>query len=216
MSMKPDIDIGDLPGEIPLFPLGGVLLLPGGQLPLNIFEERYIAMIDDALSGTRLIGMLQPKSEDESQELFNIGCAGKITSFEEQDDGRYIITLTGICRFELSEELALKNGYRRAQINWNKYQSDLNRKQCLDLDRQRLKDLLQNYFSMQEISCDWDAIDGASDQKLITCLSMICPFDAGEKQALLEAECCNTRADMFLAMLEMAINNGHALSGECH
>lgn len=201
-----------LPQEIPVFPLTGVLLLPRGQLPLNIFEPRYVAMTEDALRGDRLIGVIQPRDfqqnmTDGHSPLFTTGCAGKITAFEETEDGRYLITLTGVSRFQLAKETALHNGYRRARVNWTPYADDLQCHDYLGIDRNHLKDLLRSYFDMEGLSCSWDTIDGASDDKLITALSMICPLDPGEKQALLEAECCRTRAKMFMTMLEMAVHN---------
>ncbi len=206
-----------LPREIPVFPLGGVLLLPAGQLPLNIFEPRYVAMVEDALKTDRVIGMVQPRqsSDGGGDKLFEIGCAGRITAFEETDDGRYLITLTGLSRFKVKEELDHVNGYRRFVADWTDFEADLNPKSCLDLDRDKLKDLLGNYFNLQQISCDWDSMDNVTDGKLITCLSMICTFDSNEKQALLEAACCKTRADMFMTMLEMAVRDGDC-SGGCH
>lgn len=201
-----------LPQEIPVFPLTGVLLLPRGQLPLNIFEPRYIAMTEDALRSDRLIGVIQPRDfqqnmTDGHSPLFATGCAGKITSFEETEDGRYLITLTGISRFQLVSEAGLHNGYRRARVNWAPFAADLQTHDYLGIDRNHLRDLLRSYFDMEGLSCSWDTIDGASDDKLITALSMICPLDPGEKQALLEAECCRTRARMFMTMLEMAVHN---------
>lgn len=201
-----------LPQEIPVFPLSGVLLLPRGQLPLNIFEPRYIAMTEEALRTNRMIGVVQPRDfnlslSSDSSALFVTGCAGKITSFEETDDGRYLITLTGVSRFHLAGELPLHNGYRRARVDWGAFSEDLQSHDCLGIDRDHLKDLLRSYFNMEGLSCSWDSIDSASDDKLITALSMICPLDPGEKQALLEAACCRTRARMFMTMLEMAVHN---------
>ncbi len=211
MSADPD-PIAALPTALPVFPLNGVLLLPGGQLPLNIFEPRYIAMVEDALKSDRLIGMIQPRqgndafdAEDDTP-LFDIGCAGRVTAFEETDDGRYLITLTGLCRFKVVQELPVSaGGYRAVETDWRDFSADMSQAACLDLDREKLNTLLQSYFDIQGISCDWDAVDNAPDQKLITCLSMICPFDASEKQALLEAGCCRRRAEMFMTMLEMAV-----------
>ena len=201
-----------LPQEIPVFPLAGVLLLPRGQLPLNIFEPRYMAMVDEALRTNRMIGVVQPRDfnlslSSDSSSLFLTGCAGKITSFEETEDGRYLITLTGVSRFHLGDELPLHNGYRRARVDWSGFSEDLQSHDCLGIDRNHLKDLLRSYFNMEGLSCSWDSIDSASDDKLITALSMICPLDPGEKQALLEAACCRTRAKMFMTMLEMAVHN---------
>ncbi len=199
----------NLPESLPIFPLNGVLLLPCGQLPLNIFEPRYLAMIENAMAGSRLIGMVQPKDKaareiKDDTPVFETGCAGKITEFCETNDGRYEITLTGICRFNIKKELPVKNGYRGVKTNWTLFKEDLNGQKCLDLDRGRLKTLLKKYFDLQEMTCDWNAVDGAPDGKLITCLAMICPFDPCEKQALLEAQCCRARAELFMSMLEMA------------
>ena len=203
---------GALPSEIPIFPLRGVLLLPGGQLPLHIFEDRYKAMVNDALQSNRVIGIIQSKSDQ--GDIYDIGCAGRIQAFEETNDGRYYLTLGGVSRFRVDDELPPQNGYRRAHADYNDFAKDQSRADCLDIDRDRLNTLLGDYFSQQEMSCDWDAVMQASDQKLITCLSMICPFDPGEKQALLEADCCHTRAEIFMTMLEMAVKNCHG-SG-CH
>lgn len=204
----------DLPDILPIFPLSGVLLLPFGQLPLNIFEPRYLAMVDTALTGSRMIGMVQPslkkipgadKDASGQDAVFNIGCAGKITDFMETPDGRYLITLTGICRFNIVREESLHQGFRRVRPDWRTFEPDLYAQSCLDLNRGALKTLLQQYFDGEGMSCDWKAIDTAPDGQLITSLSMICPFEAGEKQALLEAECCRSRARLFMTMLEMAV-----------
>ena len=210
-----------LPPEIALFPLSGVLLLPRGELPLHIFEPRYVALFDDALRGDRLVGIIQPRHADgetagDAAPLFATGCAGKITSFSETPDGRYYVTLTGVSRFDLAAEGPLHRGYRRAQVDWRPYAADCQPAARLDLDRDRLKALLGAYFDQHAIACDWGSIDGAPDEKLITCLSMICPFDAAEKQALLEAPCCNSRAAKFMAMLEMAVKAGGCCGGHCH
>lgn len=189
-----------LPEELPIFPLSGVLLLPGGQLPLNIFEPRYIAMVDEAVSSHRLIGMIQP---DETGNLYKVGCAGRISSYHETDDGRYEIVLSGICRFRVEEELAQVHGYRRARAAWKDFARDMEKMSCLDMDRTKLKSLLKNYFKKQNLTCSWEAVDMASDEKLITTLAMICPLDYQEKQALLEAPCCKERAKLFMTMLEM-------------
>lgn len=193
-----------LPNDLPIFPLEGVLLLPRGELPLNIFEPRYLAMVDHAFKTDRLIGMIQPKKEN---EFYGIGCAGRVTSFEEAPDGRYLIGLTGICRFELKEELPKHTeGFRRVTPDWSAYKKDLDPVNCLDLDRSKLIDMLRQFFDMHDLTCDWDAIKQAPDERLITCLSMICPFDPKEKQALLEAACCNERANLFMTILEMSLH----------
>jgi len=197
----------DLPNAIPIFPLSGVLLLPTGQLPLNIFEPRYLEMIEDAMAGSRMIGMIQPREgqgDPKKPSLYRIGCAGKITGFQETSDGRFEISLTGICRFHIEEELEVTTPYRQVACDWSRYEKDLENVSCLNLDRDKLEALLGDYFKMQGMRCDWGAVKGATDGRLITCLSMICPFDAKEKQALLEAGCCRERAKTFMTMLELA------------
>jgi Lon protease-like protein len=207
----------DLPDEIPIFPLSGVLLLPRGSLPLNIFEPRYLAMVEDALKTNRLIGMIQPRAGD---DLFQTGCAGKIFSFTETDDNRYLITLKGVSRFRIAGELPpVKGGYRRVLADWSGFRKDIDPAGELNIDRRKLTDLLRSYFDMEGMNCDWDAIENASDDRLITCLAMICPLNAGEKQALLEAPCCKTRADLFIALLEMATRDSSRKKPEkprCH
>lgn len=212
-----------LPAALPLFPLSGVLLLPRGELPLHIFEPRYVAMVEDALRADRLIGMIQPRPAGvagdmvtDDAPLFETGCAGKITSFSETDDGRFYITLTGVSRFRLAAEVPLVRGYRRAAVDWAPFAADRVPPQRLELDRERLKELLGAYFEQHGIACDWSYVDGATDEKLITCLSMICPFDAAEKQALLEAACCDARAARFMTMLELAVKAGGCCGGHCH
>lgn len=200
MTTTPRHKFEDLPGEIPIFPLGGVLLLPRGQLPLNIFEPRYVAMVDTAMSSHRLIGMVQTKDDG---SLYNTGCAGRITSYNETLDGRYEIVLTGVCRFRFEKELSQDSGFRRVQSDWASFENDLQKMDCLDIDRGKLRKLLKNYFEKQGLTCSWDAVDQASDEKLMTTLAMICPFDSKEKQALLEAACCKERAQLFMTMLEM-------------
>lgn len=203
-------DFEDLPQSLPIFPLGGVLLLPCGHLPLNIFELRYRAMVEDAMASDRMIGMVQTcdetvKAVKNDTPVFKTGCAGKITEFSETPDGCYLITLTGVCRFDIEKDMVTGRGYRRVKPGWNSYGDDLKEQTCLDLDRARMKELLREYFDKEGMDCDWEAIDEAPDGKLITCLSMVCPFEAQEKQALLEAECCQVRAKMFMTMLEMAV-----------
>ena len=199
------MNLRDLPEELPIFPLTGVLLLPGGRLPLNIFEPRYLAMFDDALRSNRLIGMVQPRTY-KGQELYSIGCAGRIIEFVETPDGRYEIVLSGLSRFHLGDEMCTRHGYRRVRPQWDAFHNDITDAECcLGLERPKLKALLQNYFAQQDMSCDWDAFDEATDAKLITCLSMTCPFNPAEKQALLEEQCCTERAKMFMTLLEMEV-----------
>jgi Lon protease-like protein len=198
---------GDLPRELPVFPLTGVLLLPRGRLPLNIFDKRYLAMFDDAISGDRLIGMIQPSDPgagDAGPPLYSVGCAGRITSFNETGDGRYLVALDGIARFRIVAELELKRGYRRVAADWGPYAADLD-EDGGSVDRHRLIELLQAYFRQHELSANWEAIGQTPDERLVTSLAMICPFAPPEKQALLEAGCLSERAKLMMSLLEIAI-----------
>jgi len=201
----------DLPLILPVFPLSSAFLLPSGHLPLNIFEPRYLQMVEDVLADDRMIGMIQPHPGQEGQDkpaLVKTGCAGKIIEFSETTDGRYLINLSGTYRFDIVEELDTSKPYRSVKPNWLPYQADAKSHRCLDLDREKLKALLQNYFEHHGMDCDWKALDEAPDGKLITCLSMVCPFEVHEKQALLEAPGCKDRAHLFMGMLEMAVQSG--------
>ncbi len=200
---------GRLPARLPIFPLTGVLLLPRGRLPLNVFEPRYLAMFDDALAGERMIGMIQPsgpgaEGNQQTPALYPIGCAGRITSFSETGDGRYMVALDGVSRFRVTEELPLNRGYRSVVPDWSLYADDLNEGN-VSFDRRRLTELLQAYFRQQQLSANWDAIGQAPDERLLTSLAMICPFAPPEKQALLEAGCVSDRARLMMSLLEIAI-----------
>jgi len=209
MSRNPfDPTFEQLPATLPVFPLTGALLLPRGKLPLNIFEPRYLNMVQDALGADRMIGMIQPTGPADTggPPLHRLGCAGRITSFAETDDGRLLITLTGLCRFAVAHELPLVRGYRRVTPDWTLFELDLTEDQAEVLDRDRLNTGLRSYFRQQGISADWDVIAGTPDERLVTSLSMICPFTPQEKQALLEAADLPTRADLLLALIEMAVH----------
>lgn len=207
MTRRTPLTYEELPEGMPIFPLYGVLLLPRGDLPLNIFEPRYLRMVDSAMKTShRLIGMVQPVSEGDKPDVFPIGCAGRITRFEETDDGRYLINLHGVCRFRVIGEMPVaEGGFRNARISWQAYRQDMERVGCLDIDRDHLMGLLKRYFGLQGMDLDWKLIDEVADECLMTTLAMVCPFAPSEKQALLEAPCCYTRADMFVNLLEMAI-----------
>ena len=201
-------DFAQLPKTLPIFPLTGVLLLPGGRLPLNIFEPRYLAMTEDALSGNRMIGIIQPSdplSRASVPPVYPIGCAGRITSFSETDDGRYLITLTGVCRFETVRELPIMRGYRRVDVSWERFAADLEEPGPALFDRARLVEGLHTYFKLQGISANWDAIESTPDERLVTSLAMICPFEPSEKQALLECGSLSERANMMIAIIEMSV-----------
>lgn len=199
----------DLPAELPIFPLTGVLLLPRGRLPLNVFERRYLAMTADALgTPVRLIGMIQPLDPENTQRnppLYKVGCAGRITSFSETDEGRFLITLAGVCRFAVASELDIVKGYRRVVPRWDDYASDFADAEITDLDRPRLLGALKDYFKLHGIAANWEAIEQTPDERLVTSLAMICPFEPSEKQALLEAGDLTARTALMTTLIEMAL-----------
>ena len=212
-AFQPDFD--DLPRVVPIFPLPGVLLLPGGCLPLNIFEPRYLAMVRDALSGERTIGMIQPCAEAPdvgAARVYETGCAGRITAFSETNDGRYLITLTGTIRFDVERELPPIEGYRRVVADYGRFRGDLE-EEASEIDRERFLETLGCYFEANGIEGDWKAIEEAGDAALVTSLAMICPFAAPEKQALLEAMSLPERARTMTAIMEMAV---HEPGGATH
>lgn len=195
-----DPSFNNLPEIIPIFPLEGALLLPRGELPLNIFEPRYLAMVADALQGNRLIGIIQPD--------YKTGCVGRIVKFEEVIDGRYLISLRGLCRFHLGLTAPTPTlSYRRSYVTWSGFEQDMVRMSCLDIDKGHLKNLLRRYFESQGLSMDWELIDEVTDEGLLTALAMVCPLDPTEKQALLEAKCCKSRADLLIKLLEMSLQS---------
>jgi Lon protease-like protein len=206
-----------LPDTLPLFPLSGVLLLPGGKLPLNVFEPRYLAMVFDALAGHRMIGMVQPvqpggyagdglPTDDGRPKVHKVGCAGRIVSFNETEDGRLLLALSGVCRFEVGRELELaQGGYRRVSSIFSPYRADLDHgDEAVELDRERLMAALAAFFRGKNLSTDWDAVKQAADGNLVTSLSMVLPFGPVEKEALLEAADTTARAKLLVAFLEMA------------
>jgi len=196
-----------LPDVLPIFPLTGVLLLPRGRLPLNIFEPRYLAMTRDAMEGERLIGMVQPADpsiREMNPAVYPTGCAGRITSFSETDDGRFLITLTGVSRFRIREELLLLSGYRRVVAEWDDFADDRNPDEAV-FDRARLTRGLRAFFSQRQVKADWDAVDQAPGEHLVTSIAMMCPFAPNEKQALLEAKTLDERARLLTGLIEMAL-----------
>lgn len=212
-------DLDSLPNVLPILPLAGVLLLPHAQLPLNIFEDRYLSMTRDALAGHRLIGMVQPvHPEDEDTALpkvYDNGCAGRITSFKETDDGRILITLTGLCRFTITEEQATTDsGYRVVRADYRRFASDLDEPAATRVDRKRLMRALNAFFSQQGYEADWSTVEHASNESLITTLAMTCPFAPNEKQALLEARDTEVRAEIVISLMEMTVlDRTHAGEG---
>ena len=198
----------ELPRVIPIFPLEGALLLPGGMLPLNIFEPRYLNMTQAALTDeTRSIGMIQPEGDEagDSPAVYQTGCAGRIISFSETDDGRILITLSGMCRFNVVEELPLKDGYRRIVADYGPFRNDMRVDATADVDRARLLAVLKAYLQHEGIEANWKAIEGADDARLVASLAMMCPFRSSEKQALLEAPDLAERARVIVTLLEMAL-----------
>jgi hypothetical protein len=195
-----------LPQRFPIFPLRGALLLPGGNLPLNIFEPRYLQMTRDAMQTDGVIGMVQPREGTGGEEqpgVYPTGCAGRITSFEETQDGRYLITLTGVSRFELVEELVTVTPYRQIVAAFERFGADLDPAPADVARRAPLIEAMHGYFDRQRIEIDWNAVDQAPFDGLVTSLAMICPFTPSEKQALLEAADQNARLDTLIALMRM-------------
>ena len=203
----------DLPGDFPVFPLPGALLLPHGRLPLNIFEPRYLALVDDSLVQGRMFGMIQPNAHapraPNGPSLYQIGCLGRLTQFAETEDGRYLITLTGISRFRVTDELPIRHGYRRIAADFAPFGADLQPPgNGMGARRGELLSALRPFFVMHDIDANWDAIERMPETMLVTTLAMLCPFDDAEKQALLEAPTEADRAADLLALLRMSVHEG--------
>jgi len=205
----------DLPGVIPIFPLPGALLLPRGQMPLNIFEPRYLAMIDDAFrSGTRIIGMIQPDpahpGRDETKpQLFKVGCVGRISQLAESGDGRYLIQLTGVARFRVEEELALGTPYRQCRVTYQPFIDDFTARKGEDeVDRKAVLRTLADFLKANNLKADWDGIENAPNEALVNALAMMSPYGPAEKQALLEAPDLKTRAEILIAVTEIELAKG--------
>jgi len=202
---------GDLPAVIPGFPLPGALLLPRGQMPLNIFEPRYLVMIDDAFrSGQRLIGMIQPDDAHPGPEnkpnLYKIGCVGRITQIAETGDGRYLLQLTGVVRFHIEEELAVETLYRQCRVDYAPFAGDfVARKGEDEVDRKSLLRALSEFLKANNLKADWDGIENAPNEALVNALAMMSPYGTAEKQALLEAPDLKTRAEILVAVTEIEL-----------
>ncbi len=198
----------DLPAEFAVFPLAGALLLPRGKLPLNVFERRYLAMTEDALGAGRLMGMIQPDPNAQAGEtgpgLYRVGCLGRLSSFSETDDGRFLITLTGLIRFAVAAELPMVRGYRRVLASYSRFLGDLeDAPQATGVEREALLAALRGYFTRRSFDANWEAIRRMADDALVVTLAMVCPFEPAEKQALLEAPTEADRAATLLALLQM-------------
>lgn len=197
-----------LPDVLPIFPLSSALLLPGCRLPLNIFEPRYLQMIDDALAGDRLVGMIQPvvsAAEEHEPAVQQIGCAGRIASVKEGDEGRYQIDLIGISRFEVTREIATDKLYRLVEPRWHRFSEDLQGHPEPTIDREELVANLKAYFEKRGLEANWRAIDSSGNEELVNSLAMVCPFDPAEKQALLEAPDLEERSRLVIALMNMAV-----------
>jgi Lon protease-like protein len=217
--------MGDLPEEFPIFPLPGALLLPRGRLPLNIFETRYLAMTEDALGAGRMLAMIQPDTSKVPLQggpaLFSVGCLGRLASFSETDDGRYLITLLGVVRFTILNELPIRRGYRRVRGDFSRFKADLDPPADppqIGVAREAVLTALRGYFAHSGFDANWDAIGRMPDDALVTTLCMVCPFEPAEKQALLEAETDADRAAILLTLLQMgaaddgSLRHGRAVS----
>jgi hypothetical protein len=203
----------DLPETIAIFPLPGALLLPRARLPLHIFEPRYLAMVDDTLkTQARLIGMIQPfEAPGGADRLHSIGCAGRLTAFSETEDGRYMVTLSGVSRFRVLREVEGFPPYRRCDVSWTGFERDRGAtERDPGLDRGPFLDLLNRFFQNQGLSTDWDAVREAEDELLINSLAMLCPFPPEDKQALLEALTLPTRRETLVTLIEFALHGGEA------
>ena len=208
---------GDLPGELPLFPLSGAILLPRATLPLNVFEPRYLEMVDDVMSGKRLIGIIQPdlpgdrttrieSPKGSTSPLKPVGCAGRVTTYQELDDGRILLTLTGIARFRLLEERTSEKPYRTARIGWGDYAGDFSAGLGeSSVDREALLRVLRRYLDASRMQADWPVILKSSSEFLVNALAVMSPYGAEEKQALLEAPSLKARAEVLVALAEMEL-----------
>ena len=203
--------LSDLPHTLPIFPLTGVVLLPHSALPLNIFEPRYLALADDALSGNRLIGMIQPTESEDAvlkPKLSDVGCAGRIISYRETEDNRYLVTLAGVCRFRVKEEIPVLSPYRQVACDFSPFAPDLVQSEAGDFPRDRLLTALKHYLSHRDMKADWKSVMTAPPESLVNALAMMCPFEPAEKQALLEAPSWVERVATLVTLLEISTAPG--------
>ena len=199
----------DLPKTIPLFPLSGALLLPRTDLPLNIFEPRYLMMIEDAMFNERIIGIIQPIENDDADrpKLENVGCAGRITSYSETDDGRLVVTITGVCRFVVKKEMKVSTPYRMAHVDYKPFAIDfLSEMGARSVNRDQVITAFRQYLEANNMNADWNEVQSISTEVLVNTLSLMAPYPPREKQALLEAPDLKSRADVLVALTEMALS----------
>ncbi len=200
----------DLPAELPLFPLSGAVVMPGVQLPLNIFEPRYLRMVDYALATQHLIGMVQPRLTEQNGDLiYQVGCGGRITSYTETHDGRIVLVLTGFCRFEVIQELQTPQDFRRAQVSWQRFSSDYNAPSAL-ADREQLLSSLRSYCTRHHVEVPWDDIAKMVDSELVNLLCTHLPLDVDDKQALVETVDLSERATLMCGLMDMSALAGNA------
>ena len=206
--MKRYSKLSDLPKQIPLFPLSGALLLPRTDLPLNVFEPRYLKMIEAAMANDRIIGMIQPDQNDETEQpkLEKVGCAGRITSYSESEDGRYLITITGICRFMLKREPKIDTPFRQGVVDFKPFAIDLvTGTGAPSVNRQQLIEAFRQYLEANNMTTNWDEVNSVSTEVLVNTLSLLAPYPPREKQALLEAPDLQSRAEVLVALTELAL-----------
>ena len=205
--MKRYQTIAELPVKLPVFPLAGALLLPRTELPLNIFEPRYLAMFEDVMSSHRLVGMIQPVDGADVPVLQSIGCVGRVTSFSETDDDRLMVVLTGICRFRVAKERKAKTAYRQLDVDYNDFASDLTVDNAArNVDRAGVVKAFRDYLDANQMSANWDEVEKVSTETLVNNLSQMAPYPVEEKQALLEAPDLKSRAEMLIALTELALS----------
>ena len=205
--------IEDLPSIIPLFPLNGAVVWPHSQLPLNIFEPRYLNMVFDALAGSHLVGMVQPMHGEEGDcpDLHRTGCAGRIVSFSETRDGRVLLVLSGVSRFDVEDELELYRDYRRAKVSWSRFTHDLDDEE-IDIDRDRLLSSVKSYLESRQLAIEWDPLDGLELPELVDTLCSSLPFSSREKQCLVEALIILDRCQLLSALCEFVME--HPIRGD--
>ncbi len=206
--------VADLPKQIPLFPLSGALLLPRTDLPLNVFEPRYVAMVEAAIAGDRIIGMIQPDEADGTKKpkLEKVGCAGRITSYSEADDGRFMITITGVCRFVLKREPKVETPFRQGSVDYKPFAVDLVvGNGAPSVNRQQLIEAFRQFLEANNMTTNWDEVNSVSTEVLVNTLSLLAPYPPREKQALLEAPDLKSRAEVLVALTELALKK--SLSG---
>ena len=212
-------NIKELPKSIPLFPLNKVLLLPRAKLPLNLFENRYLHMLDYALTNKKIIGMMQPRgkavndNDKKTPSLYEVGCAGRVTAFSETNDSRYELILKGICRFKVKKENKIINGFRSASVDWGEYKKDFDTLSLISpKQRQDFEALLKIFLEKISINADWEMVETTNDEDLVNMISMCCPFDVSEKQALLEAKTLERRLEVLTSLMQMGINDNKMAS----